>query len=360
LGRRMDWQTTLMPASDPDGRPVLAALAKRTYTFAPGAVTVSARQMPFVEADVYADAGNPLYSEVLAESDLVACKPLTDVVVLGKAHAPSGRTAYHLDCGVQVGALARTVRVYGARRIRERALGGLQFTDPEPFTEMELGYRFAFGGVARAKDGTLYPYPPNPIGCGMAIRGAVDDPSSVRVPTQEDPGAPLDAESIFLRRYEQWSEAPRPVSLGWTRRNFFPRYTYAGVLPEYLAAATANREALREQYPSLIGAAIPKMDLRFYQGASEGLWGGPLAGDEPVGLSFLDPDHPTLEFALPGDRPIMVLDKGDDATGLKAVLQTVVIDAERKLVMMVWRGAVEYGGVEELAGGMKMGVRIEE
>jgi len=356
----MDWEKTLIPASDPDSKPVLAALAKRTYTFAPGRVTVAPHQEALVEADLYADAGNPLYSEVLLESDLVASKPFTDVVVLGKAHAPSGRTAYHLDCGVQVGPLGKTVRVYGARRVRERALGGLQFTDPEPFSEMELGYRFAFGGVARARDGTLYPYPPNPIGCGMAIRGAVEDPSLVQVPTQEDPGAPLDPEAMFLRRYEHWSDAPRPVSLGWTRRNFYPRYTYAGVLPEYLAAATANREALAAQYPSLTGAAVPRMDYRFYQGASEGLWGGPLAGDEPVRLTFLDPDHPTLEFALPGDTPCMVLDKGEGPVELRAVLQTVVMDTERRTLAMVWRGAVEYGGTEELAGGMKMELRIEE
>ena len=343
------WHKAFIPSGKPDGTPILSVLAKKSYTIAPGAVTECDEYVPLVENDVFAEPDNPLYSDVVAENDHIPFKPFTDVVVTGKAYAPRGKRAYHLDVGIAVGQLKKTIRVFGERTVESRALRGLQITAPQPFTEMTLGYRRAYGGIARDKKGTLMTFYPNPIGTGFALKGGFEEASQLRVPNIEDPAAPVTTDNLVLDDFEKWPEAPKPASLGWTRRNFYPRYTYAGVLPEYLAAAEKNRDEMAKKYPQLANAPMPKMDFRVYQGASDGLWGGPLKGNEPVRLTYLDPDNPTFDFQLPGETPLITLDTGEGAKQLPAVLQTVFINKEKNLLSLVWRGCVEYGGVETLA-----------
>jgi len=355
----MSWQSIYIPGGDPEGKPIISVLAKRTYAIAPGTLKLSPQQLPLVEQEEFADPASPLYSDVVAETDLLVWKPTTDVVVLGSACTPRGKKAYHLDCGVSVGPLRKTIRAYGNRRVESKALRGLVLTDPEPFCEMPLGYAHAYGGTCVTKDGTTVTYYPNPIGKGFAIRGGFDDPSALQVPNLEDPDSPVTPDNIVLARFEEWEHAPRPASLGWTRRNFFPRYTYAGVLPEYLEAAQKNIKDRAKDDPRLDGYAVPRMDFRIYQGASDGLWGKQLIGNEAVLLSFLDPESQTVQFALPGELPAMSLDIGDGAKALTPVLHTVVIDMTQKLLSMVWRGALYYGGLEELARVPKLEMKVE-
>jgi hypothetical protein len=295
--------------------------------------------VPLCDADAYAEPDNPQYSDVVAESDYVAYKPSTDVVVLGKARAPSGKQAYHLDCSVSVGPLGKTVRVFGRRAVGSKAFRGVSIGDPEPFEEAPLGYAHAYGGVARTKEGTLFPFMPNPIGKGFCLKEGVEDPAGIALPSLEDPESPLTPDNLLLSRLDQWVSAPRPVSLGWTRRSFYPRYTYAGVLPEYLEGALQAAERLGEN------ATVPRMDLRFYQGASDGLFGSSLSGGETVRLAYLDREHPTFEFPLPNERPLMTVNVGDGAAELETALHTVVIDKERNVLTMLWRGAFGIGTV---------------
>jgi len=103
----MNWTTITLPGSTPESGPILSVLAKAAYRFGPGTVTPFEYPVAFVESDQYSDPGNPAISDVVAESDMTAYKPFTDIVVIGKAHAPKGRSAYHLDCSVAVGPLER-------------------------------------------------------------------------------------------------------------------------------------------------------------------------------------------------------------------------------------------------------------
>ncbi len=355
----MEWMSAFVPGGKPDGTPIISVIGRRSYDIAHGSVRVSEQQDPVCDADIFADPDNEMYSEVLAETDLIPFKPTTDVAVLGKACAPRGRKVYHVDCTVQVGPLQKTVRVLGDRQVESKALRGLVMSDPQPFEEMELGYRRAYGGMAKDKNGTLFSFLPNPIGAGFALRGGVDDERELRVPNIEDPSSPFTADHLVLAKYEEWQEAPKPASLGWTRRNFYPRYTYAGVLPEYLEACYKTRDQMKAKYPQAGSAEIRKMDSRVYQGASEGLWGQQLVGNEPVRLSYLDPDYPQFEFQLPGERPTMILDLGEGPHELEPVLQTVIIDKTNNRLAMVWRGAMVYGGIEELEGATKMEWKAE-
>jgi hypothetical protein len=329
----------MIPGRGPDGNPILSVIAKRTYEIAPGKVTLADQQLPLNYSELPADPATPFYSEILAESDLVPFKPFTDIVVLGKAYTPKGKKAYHLDCEVEVGPARKIIRVYGERKVESKMMRGLYFTDPVPFETIEIGYSNAFGGSAKSKDGTLYPYPPNHLGKGFNLKGGFDDYSEIVVPCVEDPQSPIEPDHLVCEKFEDWKNLPKPASFGWTRQNFFPRFTYAGIIPELPGAYAAGAD---------INPNLPKMDIRFFQGASEGLREHVLKGGERVRLVYMDPECPSFEFELPMDTPTISFKSGSDMFGLKPVLQTVLIDKEENLLSMVWRGSSDCSSLDEI------------
>lgn len=346
----MQWISALVPGSHTKGKPILSVLAKRTYVLGQGSAKPADEdaQLPLVDSDAYKIQDNPFYSDVTAESDYVCFKQSTDVVILAKAKAPEGKRALHIDCVAQVGPLKKTVRVFGDRRVSAKSFRGLEISDPQPFEERDIGYCFAYGGIATDKSGTPFTYLPNPLGKGFCFKGCFDDPSQIVLPNQEDPENPLTPDSLVLGSPDDWANGPKPCSFGWTRRNFYPRYTYAGVLPEFLPQANAAAEQAAKQAGQAKPPPIAQVDFRFYQGASDGLWGSRLKGGEPVRLEYMDRKHPVFQFNLPKEVPVITLDIGDGPVQLAAELDTVVIDKEKNLLTMLWRGSKEYGGVEKL------------
>ncbi len=124
-------------------------------------------------------------------------------------------------------------------------------------------------------------------------------------------------------------------------------YTYAGILPEMLQGAA-------EHYMQMQGSTsgevkIPRLDFRVYQGASDGLWGAELNGDEPVQLDYFDKDESRFRFQLPGDTPDIKIDIGSGSNHLKPSIHTIVIDMEKKSLSMLWRGSVQIESFEEMA-----------
>jgi len=292
----MNWQTVTIPDFNAKDKTAVSLIAKRTYEIAPGRIFLATEQAEIHDNDILKDPQNPYYSELLAESDVTPFKPSTDIVVLGNAHAPKGKKAYHLECEVQVGPANKKLVVYGDRKIYSKLMRGLFFTEPVPFEEMEIGYSRAFGGRAKSTDGTLYPFPPNPLGKGFYLKGGFEDYSEIIVPNVEAPESPIDPESLISDKFDDWKNAPKPASFGWTRKSFFPRYTYPGIIPELPGAFGTGLE---------VNPSLPKIDNRFYQGASDGLCQHNLKGNEHVKLTYLDPDYPVFEFILPGEKPVI-------------------------------------------------------
>lgn len=327
----MNWQSTIIQGKDSSGRPIVSVIAKRTYEIAQGKIASSSSQVPLFANDIPSDPLDQFYSENLAETDLIACKPFTDVIVLGKAYTPMGKRAYHLDCQVQVGLLSKVIRAFGERKIESKMMRGLTFTDPVPFEEIEIGYSNAYGGQAKSKDGTLYSFPPNPIGKGFYLKGGFENYSEINVPHLEDPEYPLEPDFMVLDKFDDWKNVPKPVSFGWTKQRFFPRFTYAGITPEFSGVFTSGYT---------INPNLPKFDTRYFQGASDGLCNVVLQGNEPVKISYLDPVYPLFEFQLPDERPVIAINCSGDIKSVDSVLQTVVIDMEEKLVCTVWRGSM--------------------
>src|SRR5690606_29161789 len=82
----------------------------------------------------------------IQETDLWESKPWTDVVVRGHVRSADQRMVMGLDAGVRIGERCKWVRVHGDRQVRVRA-GRLSFSEPEPFSAIELSWRRAYGGI---------------------------------------------------------------------------------------------------------------------------------------------------------------------------------------------------------------------
>ena len=96
----MKWQSQMIPGSAPGGKSILSVLAKRTYSIERGSTSPAEEQSPLEPSEIPGDPDNPFYSETRYESDLVAFKPTTDVIVAARAYAPHGKKAYRLECRV--------------------------------------------------------------------------------------------------------------------------------------------------------------------------------------------------------------------------------------------------------------------
>jgi hypothetical protein len=145
---------------------------RATFDIAPGGrLALADEQRPPVLAPEY--FGEPGLSSLRYDSDLLAAKPGTDLLVNAHAHAPGGRPAAMVPVSLRVGQLHKVLLVHGERTY-DRGWTGLAMTSPRPFTRQPIRYEFAFGG------GDLSDPDPrkhriderNPIGRGFATRTA--------------------------------------------------------------------------------------------------------------------------------------------------------------------------------------------
>src|SRR6266567_3282878 len=93
----------IVQGKDDRNQPIFSVLSKRTYDVSPDGVVRAETTRPLVKIDQYYDEGNPEWSTVKYEADLVSFKVATDVVLIGKAHSPNGKPVSQLDVTVEVG-----------------------------------------------------------------------------------------------------------------------------------------------------------------------------------------------------------------------------------------------------------------
>jgi hypothetical protein len=353
----MEWLTLIAPGYGPDGTPLLSILCKRTYRFAHGMMAEPdpEKQIPFHEKDEYLDEGDPLKNATRAEAEIVAYKPLVDVILHASAHAPKGQKAVSLDAGLMIGAYRKLTRVFGDRKVVVQGVG-IAFSAPEPFESMRLDYSRAYGGKdGRSLPGVEYSYPRNPIGKGFAIK---EDPALIQglpLPNLEDPNHPLTPAHLVLDKYENWPRQPEPCAFGYAPRNAFPRLQQSGLSKPDQIEAEADRRMRMQDLPE-IGvpgqseppSSMPLLNPEFFNGAPPGLKLPYLKGDETVKLRYLDPEHPAFEFRLNPERPRLALDVGEGRVEMPTALQTLEIYKATNQYTAVWRGSVKYRGPESL------------
>jgi hypothetical protein len=346
----------VMPGQDAAGAPVFSMLAKRTYDIVPGQAARRAdKDQPLRQIDEYWERGDARTATVMHEADIAPFKALTDVVFVGKALAPAGKAVYTLDVGLQVeGVGAKIVRVIGSRKCRFQAGRPPLFTDPEPFTEMDIRYDLAYGGKdKRGPGGQPWSYPRNDMGKGVALKNIRESVDGLELPNLEDPADLLRPETLVLDAPEAWPRMPMPAGLGWFQRTWYPRSFFAGAAPGHIAPGTVTKEeylgyVMKDHIALAKSLKLPGFHPRFLQGASPGLAFPPLSGGESIKLKGLTTEG-MLQFRLPGEVPRLVLDIGFGPKTMEPALHTVIIRGEDRQVDLVWRGSQAYPGVEWLA-----------
>lgn len=301
--------------TDAEGRDVVVAAAKATFTIANGRRPEPAEEpAPLCRADEYRD--EPGKSSLAAAADFAPGKPRADVVVLGHARTPGGRAVTEMSVAVRVGSVSARLDVVGDR-VWKKGLMGVSPGKPERFTAIPLVWERAFGGACPPKEGEgLVAYRPNPVGRGfwLSDKDAADQP----LPNFEWPDDPL----------KKLVSRPPPAGFGFVSPDWESRASLAG---KYDAKWEKTRmPLLPEDFdPGFFNVAPAALQAaRFFEGG------------EPVRLTGL---HEEGEFAfeLPRDRvEVDLLTPGDRVETHVAVLDTVVIDTDASRVMLTWRACV--------------------
>jgi hypothetical protein len=356
-------QKVVLPGQTPEGQHILSILVKRTYRFAHGKACERAEvDQKIVTGDVH--YGDPMNTTVKHEADFVPFKLATDVVLNGFAYAPGGRPTAMMTASLELGQFRKDVRVFGDRVVRYNGNRDPSFTDPKPFTKMELRYERAYGGVDIYSDLKVQcPYIRNPLGRGFAVTTAKRAIDELPLPNLESPTDLLTPARLCPGHFMYWEKQPIPTGFGWYGRTWQPRGGWAGVMP----ADRPFEQEMRQHYATLLTPEdrktylenpLPDMDFRFFNGASHGLVMPYLNGDEEVRLTGLMQEG-NFAFRLPGDRPKLGLDIGEGVQEPEVVLQTVMFRAEEKQVDLVWRGAVPYPGPDWFPQMRKMEVYVQ-
>lgn len=313
IDNRTPFEVAPLFITDENGRPIVVPIVKATFDVSTeGRLTLGATQEPVdFKGKLY---GEPGTSSPRFEPDGAFIKLATDCVLLG--HAVSRHPATQMDVSVRIGPVGKVLRVTGNRWWVDGGVS-LTMTAPEPFHLMPLVYERAFGGWDRTPEKEEHhEYESrNPIGVGFVGKRGVPL-AGAPLPNVEDPYQMLTSPTGRVR----------PIGVGFVGIEWQPRVELAGTYDE---AWKKNRAPL-----------LPKdFDRRFFNAASEGMIApGFLRGDEWVQTVGVTAEG-TWEFRLPAiDPPTVTV--AMPATGdvtLPTNLDTVVVDADARRVILTWR-----------------------
>ncbi len=271
-------------------RPLEVAITARTVRIRVG-VSYAARRL--VAAEVAAPAVDGAIVDAIAGT-----KVRGEFLVLGSAYGDLSR----VDCSVQVGALEKTVAVFG-----ERVWGATSPSAAAPVGRLELGWSRAFGG----RD-----FPLNPVGIGLeAVDGVVPLPQ-IESPTQ-----------LIRAR----GDRPRPAGFGPLPERHPARVARLG---------TYDSRWLEEQWPGL----PLDFDPLYFNCASEDQWLPAQSywrGDEAIRCVGLHRDKAVSEGRLPGLRArcLVALEaRVETVTEVALALDTLVLQPDQEQVLLTFRG----------------------
>jgi hypothetical protein len=327
---------------DEHGRQVLVPVVKATFDIGDAGLTPAPAQRPVALAgEPY---GDPETSSYRWEPEAALPKPATDVVLLGSAVAPAGK-ATEAMVAVAMGPLRKVVRVVGDR-VFFRSMGSIGISSPAPFEQLPLQWERAFGGWDRSDpDAAKHECDPrNPVGRGFRRKGGRFE-EGVLCPNLEDPGQPL----------RGWGDRPAPVGFGFTSSSWAPRPSLGGTYDE----------GWRKTRAPLLPADFSR---RFLSAAAPGLIApGHLRGDEKAAVSGATRGRP-LAFRLPGSPPpeVLVVRDGMSDRRVQTALDSVVIDADARQVILIWKGELalrreplEVAALQVTGGGAAPGKGVE-
>ncbi|MCK5506354.1 MAG: DUF2169 domain-containing protein [Thermodesulfovibrionia bacterium] len=311
------FEVEAMPFSNgPEGGNILTVIVKGTFKIVPNSIAeVAEEQIPIAFGDEMFDDKEG--GCVKFESDIVPFKPRADIALVGKAYVPGGRPIQVLDVALRVGEMQKVIRVIGDRKWKyPTKLMPVAVTKPELFTEMDLVYERAFGGVDMKGGGYCKE---NLVGRGFITKKSTDAVNDILLPNIEDP------EDLI----KSWNDRPKPVGFGFYGRSWMPRAGYLGTYDEKWRKERSPEQPEDFKF-DYYNAAHPDLQVEGY-----------LKGDEEVKLVNLTADG-HLNFKLPGINPIVSVTKTNR-------YDTVSIEESGKEDMENWEEAEEELKEEEIS-----------
>lgn len=257
--------------------------------------------------------GDPATTSLQRDSELLAPKRATDVVVEACAHAPRGKPAPTVQVSLRVGALEKTLLVHGPR-VYSRGAFGLATSAPRPFTTQPIHYEGAFGGTD-----TSHPDPGrhqidarNPIGKGFAVDTAR-----------------LEGQLAHVVEYPNTNAAKAgPAGFGPIASFWSPRRERAGTYDADWERS--HKPLLPEDYDERFALSAPD-DQRP---------ASPLRGGELISIVNMTP-----EGVLSFDLPKIFLTFRTRVAGRneehRATIATVFIAAEERKLSVVWHSTLK-------------------
>ena len=307
---------------DEAGREIIVLVIKATYRIkADLQLEIGEEQIPLNLAGEY--YGEPGKSSFKYEPEVAPLKVATDVTLIGHAYANRSGTT-QVDVILKLGLLQKTVRVFGDR-YWTRIMGLKTITSPKPFNKIPLVYEQAFGGWDRTnpdlqKHGCE---PRNPVGTGYRHKKYGRFVKGMKLPNLEDP----------KHLIKSSKDTPPPACFAFIGPEWQPRMQYVG---------TYDDNWMKKKMPLL----PDDFDRRYYNAAPPDLIvQGYLKGTEPVEIVNASPKG-RLRFNLPGIAPPegKIVIKGETAHSINTNLDTVIINTDEDIVLLLWRGNLNIHG----------------
>jgi hypothetical protein len=283
------------------GRRSLSVCVKATFVLVPGATsTIAPLQEPF-RIDGASGSAAP---------DLVPFKPRVDVLFTGHAHAPGGAPTDSLIARARVGTFRKSLSINGDRTWVP-SFDGLRPSVAVPFRHMPLSYERA-------------------VRTGENLTG-------IDISQGAEPNCPL---ANIAAIADQGGETPglAPIPLAW-------RALRLGVGDAGLV--WASRAGL------VPGPPPAGFDFRLFNAAPAEQQLDDLPPGADVILENLHPDIPRLETRLPALRVKVFrrAPRSESSVEVPTRCDTLWIDTDRGLAMVLWRAAVLVEGTDDASVG---------
>jgi len=295
-------------ARDQDGAEVWLVAVRATFDIREsGELMLAHEQQDVCLAPVY--SGNPGTSSLRYDADLVRKKSGTDVLLLGSAYAPKRQATRFVDVAMQVGPVAKTLRILGDRTWQQSPLG-FSPSEPKHFATMPICYERALGGPLSAKADAPRD-PENLVGVGrVALEGAP-------VPNCEYPDQP-----VRSPKSNSIVAGFGPIPCEWQSRTKL--------------AGTFDEAWMKERQP-LVPADFN--DDYFRCAPTDQQVKGFLKGGEEVLLENLTANS-LLRFRLPRITLGFSTRIAGGVTHHTGQLYTVIIEPDERRLIMVWQSSL--------------------
>lgn len=292
-----------------DAVDTLYVIVKATFNIGQQ-ITLANKQLEPLEADVYWT--EPGESSLKYASDMHIGKAATDIIMLGHAIAPEQKEVNQLDVNLSVGAVNKTVRVFGDRQWIDGRI-----TPPAPFKSMPMVYEKAFGGTHIVEGKIDSAETRNPVGQGFIGSRKQGETDGVMLPNIEDPALLITAQS----------DNPAPVCFGYCAPNWHPRVSFAG---------TYDDEWRKKRTPFL----PLDFNKRFFNMAHPDLvYPGFLQGGEPVQITNMSPAG-VIQFDVPRVSIATQISVSGKIEQPQFDLESLILEPNQMTASMVWRAAL--------------------